>query len=106
GRRTQLILLTLGLLLPQVRLLFEREGWPDLVLLIDDSQSMSHADDYQDPAVRAKVVELTRAAGLPAAERLALARVLVTRGDAAWLDALLARQAKVHIFHCSSRVEL
>src|SRR5262249_12358311 len=29
---------------------------------------------------------------------------LVTHADAAWLDALLARQAKLHVFHCSSRV--
>ncbi|HEY1378934.1 MAG TPA: VWA domain-containing protein [Gemmataceae bacterium] len=100
-----MVLLTLGLLLPQVRLLFEREGWPDLVLLIDDSQSMSHPDDYQDPAVKAKADELARAAGLPAAQRLALAQALVTRGDAAWLDALIARQAKLHVFHCSGRIE-
>jgi uncharacterized membrane protein len=105
GLRAAVVLLTLGLLLPQVRLLFEREGWPDLVLLIDDSQSMGHIDDYQDPAVKAKADELAKAAGLPAAQRLALAQALVTRGDAAWLDALIARQAKLHVFHCSSRVE-
>ena len=97
--------MTLGLLLPQVRLLFEREGWPDLVLLIDDSQSMSHVDDYQDPAVKSKAEDLARSANLPATQRLALAQALVTRGDAAWLDALIGRQAKLHIFHCSSRVE-
>jgi uncharacterized membrane protein len=105
GLRTALVLMTLGLLLPQVRLLFEREGWPDLVLLIDDSQSMGHVDDYQDPAVKAKAVELARTTGLPAAPRLALAQALATRADAAWLDALLARQAKLHVYHCSSRVE-
>src|SRR5439155_21390402 len=79
-------------------------GWPDLVLLIDDSQSMGRADDYQDPRVKAKADELARAAGLTAAQRLQLAQALVTRADAAWLDALLARQAKLHVFHCSSRV--
>jgi hypothetical protein len=105
GLRAALLLLTLGLLLPQVRLLFEREGWPDLVLLIDDSQSMGHADDYQDPDVRAKAAELAKAGELSAAQRLALAQALVTRRDAAWLDALINRQAKLHVFHCSSRVE-
>jgi hypothetical protein len=105
GLRIALVLLTLGLLLPQVRLLFEREGWPDLVLLIDDSQSMGHADDSQDPAVKAKADQLASAAGLPAPQRLALAQALITRGDSAWINALIARQAKLHIFHCSSRVE-
>jgi uncharacterized membrane protein len=105
GLRAALFALTLGLLLPQVRLLFEREGWPDLVLLIDDSQSMSHVDDYQDPAVKSKALEISGAANLPAPQRLALAQALMTRGDAAWLDALIARQAKLHVFHCSSRVE-
>ncbi len=105
GLRSALVLLTLGLLLPQVRLLFEREGWPDLVLLIDDSQSMGTADDYQDPRVKAKAEELARAAGLTTAQRLQLAQALVTRADAAWLNALLARQARLHVFHCSSRVE-
>jgi hypothetical protein len=105
GLRFGLLLITLGLLLPQVRLLFEREGWPDLVVMIDDSQSMSHADDNQDPEIKAKVDELTRLAGLPQPQRLALAQALITRGDAAWLDALIGRQAKLHVFHCSSRVE-
>jgi uncharacterized membrane protein/CheY-like chemotaxis protein len=105
GLRTALFVMTLGLLLPQVRLLFEREGWPDLVLLIDDSQSMSHVDDYQDPAVKSKVLEMAGVAKLPAPQRLALAQALVTRSNAAWLDSLVARQAKLHVFHCSSRVE-
>jgi hypothetical protein len=105
GLRIGLVTIARGLLLPQVRLLFEREGWPDLVLLIDDSQSMSHVDDYQDPAVKAKADELARSTGLANPQRLALAQALLTRGNAAWLDALIARQAKLHIFHCSSRVE-
>jgi hypothetical protein len=103
GLRAALVLLTLTVLLPQVRLLFEREGWPDLVLLIDDSQSMGQADDYQDPKVKAKAEELARAAGLTTAQRLQLAQALVTHADAAWLDALLAHQAKLHVFHCSTR---
>src|SRR5581483_2841708 len=41
GLRVCLLLLVLAVLLPQVRLWFERQGWPDVVLLIDDSQSMS-----------------------------------------------------------------
>jgi hypothetical protein len=105
GLRVALIALTLGLLLPQVRLLFEREGWPDLVLLIDDSQSMSHVDDFRDADVKAKADELTSLAGRTERHRLALVKALTTRGDAAWLDALVARQARLHVYRCSSRVE-
>lgn len=105
GLRSALVLLTLVMLLPQVRMVFERDGWPDLVLLIDDSQSMSQVDDYQDPAIKAKTAELQRVTALSTPQRLALAQALVTRSNAAWLNTLLERQARIHVFHCSSRVE-
>ena len=35
--------------LPQLTLWFERQGWPDVVILLDDSQSMSTVDHYRDP---------------------------------------------------------
>jgi hypothetical protein len=102
--RSCLIAITLGLLLPQVRLLFEREGWPDVVLLIDDSHSMSLVDHYQVDDVKTKVAALSGIEGLPHGQRLTLVQALVTRGGGAWLDALVARQARVHVYHCSSRV--
>jgi len=40
GMRVAIILLTLIVFLPQVRLLFEREAGPDVVILIDTSRSM------------------------------------------------------------------
>ena len=43
--RLALFGLTLLVLLPQLRVLFEREGWPDMVILIDDSKSMDHVDE-------------------------------------------------------------
>src|SRR5262249_54007742 len=48
GLRIFLVLLTLAVLLPQLQLRFERQGWPDVVILIDDSRSMGEPDDYQD----------------------------------------------------------
>lgn len=56
--RFGLLLLALTVLLPQVKLAFEREGWPDVVVAIDDSRSMSVVDTFQDPETRAKADEL------------------------------------------------
>lgn len=59
GLRVFLVLLTLSVLLPQAELHFNRQGWPDIVLLIDDSASMSKIDPYfQDERVREAVKRL------------------------------------------------
>ena len=55
GLRMFLVLLVLVVLLPQLQLWFERQGWPDVAILIDDSHSMSTMDNYQDAAVREAV---------------------------------------------------
>ncbi|MBA4064780.1 MAG: hypothetical protein C0501_13915 [Isosphaera sp.] len=97
--RLAVFLLALFVLLPQVRLAFDREGWPEVVILVDTSASMGHEDDYKDPAVRAKAEELVAAAGLPKADRLRLAQAVLTRPGADWLDRLLQeKQVKVHLF--------
>ena len=69
--RFGLIALMLVVLLPQVRLAFEREGWPDVVLVIDESRSMSVVDTFRDPAVQAKADELKREWERIAAPRIA-----------------------------------
>ena len=56
--RLGLLALALAVLLPQVRLAFEREGWPDVVVVIDDSRSMGVVDTFRDPAVQARADEL------------------------------------------------
>ena len=48
GLRLFLILLALTVLLTQYEIRFDRQGWPDVVLLIDDSRSMGEPDYYQD----------------------------------------------------------
>jgi hypothetical protein len=109
GLRLLLVLLTLTVLLPQLRLRFEREGWPDVAILIDDSASMSTADRYQDPRVQEaadRLVQLPRSAGpgIANADRLRLAQALLTHDQHAWLADLLAgRRVKLHIYHCSTR---
>jgi hypothetical protein len=58
GLRFFLVLLTLWVLLPQMQLRFDRQGWPDLVLLIDTSRSMGEPDVYQDQAVLERARQL------------------------------------------------
>jgi hypothetical protein len=58
GLRLFLVVLTLAFLLPQAKLHFDRQGWPDVVLLIDDSRSMGEADHYQEDAMQNAVKRL------------------------------------------------
>jgi hypothetical protein len=101
--RVAVLLLLLFVVLPQLRLAFDREGWPEVVILIDTSASMDTADEYKDPAVRAKAEELVGASGLPQAHRLRLAQALLTRKGADWVDRLLRdKEVKVHIYAVDS----
>jgi hypothetical protein len=97
--RASAFLLALFVLLGQLRLAFDREGWPEVVVLLDDSASMSKADDFRDPAVRAKAEELAGATNLSQVNRLRLAQMLLTRKGADWLDRLLReKQVRVHVY--------
>jgi hypothetical protein len=102
--RVCLLLLTLTVLLPQLQLWFERQGWPDVVVLIDDSHSMSTVDHWQDVRVKALAEQLGREASLAQLERLRLAQALLTRPGQDWLTALLTqRKTRVHVYHCATR---
>jgi hypothetical protein len=104
GLRLGLVLLTLAVLLPQLRLLFERQSWPDIAIIIDDSRSMSHVDEYQDLRVRQAAERLAKLGSLSAPERLQIAQALLTRTQPDFLETLLTRhQVKVHVYHCSSK---
>jgi len=104
GLRIFLLLLILVVLLPQLQLWFERQGWPDIAILIDDSQSMSVTDQYRDPKVQEAADKLCALAELPEPQRLALAKALLTHKDSDWLGELLSRRkVKVHVYHCSTR---
>jgi hypothetical protein len=104
GLRVGLLLLMLFVALPQLTLWFERQGWPDVVILIDDSLSMTTVDRYQDADIQAAADALARDANLTQQDRLSLAKALVTRPGDDWLAALLnQRKVKVHVYHCSTR---
>ncbi|MBY0527706.1 MAG: VWA domain-containing protein [Gemmataceae bacterium] len=104
GLRVFLVLLALVVLLPQLQLWFERQGWPDIAIIIDDSQSMSHVDQYRDPRVKEAAEKLAGMADLSAPQRLQLAQALLTRPETDWLGEFLSRRKmKVHVYHCSSK---
>jgi uncharacterized membrane protein len=55
GLRLFVVLYALAVLGPQLTLRFERQGWPDIAVLVDDSQSMGETDHYQEPALQEAV---------------------------------------------------
>jgi hypothetical protein len=102
--RVSLMFLMLAVLLPRDRVWFERQSWPDLVILIDDSQSMSTVDQYKDTRIKQVADRLAAHDGMTNGDRLALAQALLTRSDSDWLtDLLTRRKVRVHVYHCSSR---
>jgi hypothetical protein len=96
--RTAAILVALFVLLPQLRLAFDREGWPDVAIIVDVSASMATVDAHRDPAVKDVADRLANAIGTTDLDRLALAKAIVAR-DQGGIDSLLSdRQVKVHVF--------
>lgn len=72
------------LMLAQFALVLHRTGLPYLVVLVDDSLSMTIDDPYE-PAVKRALAERAEAAGLDAASRWNLARTVLLEKDAALL---------------------
>ncbi len=105
--RVGVLLLAFFVLLPQVRLAFDREGWPDVAILLDTSASMATKDELNDPEVRKKADELKKVEGLAEADRLRLAKAILLRKDADWLTRLLTeRQFKVHVYSLADQTRL
>ena len=52
GLRLFLLLFVLFILLPQLQLRFDRQSWPDVVLIIDDSRSMGEPDNFSNAEVK------------------------------------------------------
>ncbi len=106
GLRYSLLFLLLAVFLPQLQVSFERQGWPDVVILIDDSQSMSAVDHYRDPRVQAAALNLAQLEGLTETDRLHLAQLLLTRSGDDWLTTLLKRrEVRLHVYHCSGKAQ-
>jgi Aerotolerance regulator N-terminal/von Willebrand factor type A domain len=75
--RIQLMLVMLFILLPQLQLLFEREAWPDIVIMLDDSRSMSVVEPFADPILREKTDELKKTWAEIAKPRIERANLLI-----------------------------
>jgi hypothetical protein len=102
--RLGIILLMLAVFLPQLRLWFERQGWPDVVVLIDDSESMSAVDRYRDTRVKEAADTLLKNANLTEGDRLKLAQLLLTQKSPDWLGNLMQqKKVRLHVYHCSIR---
>ena len=113
--RVSAILLALFVLLPQLRLAFDREGWPEIVILIDSSGSMETRDDLKDSAIRARAQELaavlardTELAGkipVDKPDRILLARALLANKDGEWLLRLMKeKEVRVHLYAMDSAI--
>src|SRR5262249_49387334 len=72
GLRVGVLVMLLAIFLPQLRLHFERQGWPDVVLILDDSHSMSALDVYRDAKVKAAADALADKARLSDEEQARL----------------------------------
>lgn len=98
GLKLFFILLTLVVFLPQLKVQFERQGWPDVVILLDDSRSMSTLDTYQNSPQREAAEQLAKAGAQGQLDRLQMAQTILTKNNHAWLSTLLGqRRVKVHI---------
>ena len=94
----------LWILLPQIGLGFERFTWPDIAILIDDSQSMSIADKYQDEA---RDLFSRKIADAPSQQvtRIGIARAILTENQGKFLANILERKFRIHLYHLSARAE-
>jgi hypothetical protein len=91
-------------LLPQVKLAFDREGYPDIAIVLDRSASMATRDELQDPKVRAKAEQL-RGQFPGEIDRLRLAKQLLLRPGSDWIEKLLIeKQLKVHLYSMADDV--
>ncbi|MFO0965517.1 MAG: VWA domain-containing protein [Gemmataceae bacterium] len=70
GLRFFLVMMLVYALLPQVKVSIDRQGMPEMVVLIDDSMSMGVPDNFQDGATRDKAKALTAGIRAQLKERL------------------------------------
>jgi uncharacterized membrane protein len=101
--------LLVGLLffmLAEFLLSLERTGLPYVVVIVDDSGSMSVEDRYSDDKLRAMVDAQLRAAALSPATRLGLAKSVLLAGGAKLLRAIDDRyKLKVYLLDDTARLQ-
>ncbi len=113
-RRTRLTLAVFRILLVAL-LLTMMYGWmleryrtdlPDIVVVVDDTQSMSVADQYDEPRLADKWARQLAALQLSEASRLNLAKMLLLDPSEGWLSALQQRyNVKLYLLGSTARVQ-
>jgi hypothetical protein len=88
--RLFMIMTTLAVFLPQLQLHIDRQGWPDLVFVFDDSRSMGEPDAFQDDKVRKRAKELGERIQQQVAEQLP-AKIAVAQAELASKQAQLEK---------------
>jgi hypothetical protein len=68
-----------------------RTDLPDVIVMVDDSESMNTLDQYDDEQLRSELDARVRAAGLDQSTRFNLAKTLLLEKDAALLKSLQAK---------------
>lgn len=107
GLRLAAICLAVWIFLPQLQLSFQRQGWPDIAVIIDTSMSMSVVDEWSsmEEAKAAEQLELQSATA--EASRFQLAKALLNDPGENWLGRLVGeRQYKTHLFRLDERPSL
>lgn len=107
GTRFSLVLLVLAVLVPQLHVTFDRQTWPHIAIVIDDSASMGVVDAYTDAEVHAAVQQLVSSSGKEGASvplsRLQIAQATLAYGGLDLRKLARARKAKIHLYRCSGR---
>ncbi len=87
GMRTLAVFLVLFMLAEFV-LTRQRTGLPYVVVMVDDSASMTIQDRYTDESLRSELQRKVRAAGYKELSRFNIARSILLQDDAHWLRSL------------------
>ncbi len=83
-----------------------RTDLPDLVIVVDDSQSMSFADQYGDARLKSRILDWLREADLKEPSRINLAKSLLLKPGAGWLDRLRDRyNVKFYFLGTTARIQ-
>ncbi len=83
-----------------------RTDLPDLVIVVDDSQSMEFADQYEDGRLNARLLERLQGAQLEGASRINLVKSLLLSPGAGWLEQLRDKyNVKCYLLGSTARVQ-
>jgi uncharacterized membrane protein len=97
------VIVTLLLILTELTLVVDRTGLPFIAVLVDDSASMSHDDQYSNAPDRAAAKQYQQASGTGRNSRLSIAQGMLARNNGEFLKQLQQRhQVRVYRFSDSA----